>query len=96
VTNFRHFAKNKILMNILSLISLFLIIAKKRNLLKIRQKSWQLPPQGYNMKECLRFFYYNILNIAKFTLMFSLMIATCEKKKKKKSHYFLFFFFYFI
>jgi hypothetical protein len=42
---------------------------KERILLKIRQKSWQLPPQGYRQHERVlkKNFYYNILNIAKFT-----------------------------
>jgi len=46
-------------MNILSLISLliyFLIAQKERNVLEIRQKSWQLPQQGYNIKRVLKIF----------------------------------------
>jgi hypothetical protein len=82
-------------MNILSLISLliyFLIAQKERNVLEIRQKSWQLPQQGYNIKRVLKIFLLQYFEYRQIYL--NVLMDDCHdvqyqkfgKKKKKKKH----------
>jgi len=79
-------------MNILSLISLliyFLIAQKERNVLEIRQKSWQLPQQGYNIKRVLKIFllqYFEYRQIYLNVLMDDCHDVQYQKFGKKKKH----------
>jgi hypothetical protein len=63
VANFRHFAKNPLENNIWSQVPCFSENHSPKTLFK---KSPEITTIANTVKACLRFFYFHILNIAKF------------------------------